>query len=72
MNNPTPIKWMGKTIEQEHILRYIDRENPFGEIVRVSNAGPRALIVTDCSCTDHLLVCQPDGEVVERIEEETA
>ena len=69
MNNPTPMKWMGKTIEQEHILRYIDRENPFGEIIRVSHAGARALIVTDSSCTDHLLVCLADGEVVERFEE---
>lgn len=73
MSNPTPLSWMGKTIEQEHILRFIDRENPFGEILCIRSAGARALVVTDCSCTDHLLVCDAEtGEVRERIEEESA
>lgn len=72
MRSPTPLKWMGKTIEQEHILRFIDRENPFGEILRISSAGARALWVTDSGCTDHLLVCDANGNVREKVEEESA
>ena len=64
MSNPTPLKWIGQTIAQEHILRYIDRENPFGEIIRISFPGPRSLVVTDCECTDHLLTCTADGSVL--------
>lgn len=37
MAHPTPLSWMGLTIQQNQILRYIDRENPFG---KSSASGP--------------------------------
>lgn len=72
MSKPTPMSWMGKTLEQEHILRYIDRENPYGEILRISAVNARMLLVTDCHCTDHLMVCKLDGMVEELCEEVSA
>ena len=63
-NHPTPIKWMGKNIWQEHLLRYIDRENPYGEIIAIQPFGLRGLIVTDGYCFDHVLKCQEDGTVI--------
>lgn len=68
-HHPTPICWMGKTVEQEHILRHLDRENPYGEILYIRNVGPRDLIVADSCCTEHYLVCLPNGKVIERIGE---
>lgn len=62
-NHPTPIKWMGQTIKQNQILRYIDRENPFGDIVAVKPSGPDRLTVTDVYCIDHTLICMGDGNV---------
>ena len=50
MAHPTPLSWMGHTVQQNQILRYIDRENPFGEILGVRFIGPSGLIVTDCYC----------------------
>lgn len=64
MSHPTPMKWMGRTLEQNQILRYIDRENPFGQIQAVKPNGPRGLIVTDAFCVDHRLSCRLDGEVI--------
>lgn len=72
MSKPTPMSWMGKTLEQEHILRYIDRENPFGEILRISAVNSRMLFVTDCHGTDHLMVCKRDGTVKELRKEGSA
>lgn len=63
MAHPTPLSWMGLTIQQNQILRYIDRENPFGEILCVRPNGPTGLIVTDRYCFDHRLVCRSDGSV---------
>ena len=68
-SGPTPLKWMGRTVEQEHILRWIDRENPFGEILCIQCCGPRELIVTDMSCFEHRLRCRADG-LVEAVGEE--
>ena len=63
MTHPTPLKWMGRTVQQNQILRYIDRENPFGEILCVRASGPDGLIVTDGCCVDHRLICRGDGTV---------
>ena len=63
MAHPTPLSWMGHTVQQNGILRYIDRENPFGEILGVRFIGPSGLIVTDCYCVDHWLICRSDGDV---------
>ena len=63
MAHPTPLSWMGHTVQQNQILRYIDRENPFGEILGVRFIGPSGLIVTDCYCVDHWLICRRDGSV---------
>ena len=63
MTHPTPLKWMGRTIQQNQILRYIDRENPFGEILCIRPVGRDTLIVTDGHCTDHRLTCLSDGTV---------
>ena len=62
-SKPTPINWMGNTVQQEHILRYIDRENPVGEIVNVEVFGKRGLTVTDVYGLSHTFICEPDGEV---------
>ena len=62
-SKPTPIKWMGNTLQQEHILRYIDRENPVGEIMNVEVFGKRGLTVTDAAGISHTFICEPDGEV---------
>lgn len=62
-SKPTPLKWMGNTVQQEHILRYIDRENPVGEILNVEVFGKRGLTVTDQSGLSHTFICEPDGEV---------
>lgn len=69
--NITPIEWMGNTVEQEHILRYIDRENPVGEISCVQEFGRRGLTVTDINCMEHTFVCEPDG-TVRRLGEEVS
>ena len=61
MAHPTPLSWMGHTVQQNQILRYIDRENPFGEILGVRFIGPSGLIVT--YCVDHWLICRSDGTV---------
>lgn len=59
----TPLKWMGQTVEQEHILRYIDRENPVGEIIGMTLFGKRGVTVTDVYCFDHTFICESDGSV---------
>ena len=63
MAHPTPLAWMGLTIQQNQILRYIDRENPFGEILCVRPNGSSSLIVTDTYGFDHWLICRSDGAV---------
>lgn len=63
MAHPTPLSWMGHTVQQNQILRYIDRENPFGEILCVRPNGPSGLIVTDAYGFDHWLICRSDGIV---------
>lgn len=63
MAHPTPLSWMGRTIQQNQILRYIDRENPFGEILCVRPSGPSGLVVTDTYGFDHWLICRRDGSV---------
>ncbi len=68
-NKPTPFQWMGNTVQQEHILRYIDRENPVGEIIGVEPFGKRGLTVRDTNHMDHTFVCQPDGTVTRLSEE---
>ena len=70
-SNPTPLEWMGKTVEQEHVLRYIDRENPVGEILCVSEFGKRGLTVTDGYGMEHTFLCDPDGSI-RRLGEEVA
>lgn len=59
----TPLEWMGNTVQQEHILRYLDRENPVGEIIGVEPFGKRGLTVRDAYCMDHTFLCEPDGRV---------
>lgn len=59
----TPLKWMGNTVQQEHVLRYIDRENPVGEIIGVEPFGKRGLTVRDVNHIDHTFICEPDGSV---------
>lgn len=71
-NHLTPIKWMGKNIYQEHILRYLDRENPVGEIVSIAPFGGCGLIVRDAYCVEHYFICQEDGTVRCLDEEEEA
>ena len=63
MAHPTPLSWMGHTVQQNQILRYIDRENPFGEILGVRFIGPSGLIVTDAYGFDRWLICRRDGSV---------
>lgn len=63
--HPTPIRWMGKTLAQEHILRYLDREDPYGQIMLVMDLGPDMLEVTDARMNGHLLRSFPDGSVAE-------
>ena len=62
-NATTFLEWMGQTVEQEHILRYIDRENPVGEIMGIKSFGKRGLTVTDVYCFEHTFLCEPDGSV---------
>lgn len=62
---PTPIRWMGRTLAQEHILRWLDRENPYGAIMLVMDRGPDMLEVADAAMTSHHLRCRPDGTVEE-------
>ena len=62
-NHPTPFKWMGKTLEQEHVLRYIDRENPVGEIIGMEYFGKRGVTVMDVYCMKHTFICEADGTV---------
>ena len=66
----TPFKWMGQTVEQEHVLRYIDRENPVGEIIGMKCFGKRGVTVTDVYCTvtdvycmEQTFICESDGSV---------
>ena len=59
----TPFEWMGNTVQQERILRYIDRENPVGEVVYVKEFGNRGLTVCDLNDLEHTFVCEPDGSV---------
>ena len=59
----TPFEWMGQTVQQEHVLRYIDRENPVGEIIGVKFFGKRGVTVTDEHCFDHTFICESDGSV---------
>ena len=59
----TPFKWMGQTVEQEHVLRYIDRENPVGEIIGMTYFGKRGVTVRDVYCMEHTFLCEPDGSV---------
>ncbi len=59
----TPLKWMGNTVQQEHILRYLDRENPVGEIIGIGPFGKRGLTVRDACCMDHTFICESDGSV---------
>lgn len=63
MTHPTPLEWMGRTIYHNQILRYIDRENPFGRVLCIRDIGPDSMIVTDWSGTDHRLTCLLDGTV---------
>ena len=63
MAHPTPLSWMGLTIQQNQILRYIDRENPFGEILCVRSNGPSGLVVTDPYGFDHWLICRRAASV---------
>lgn len=62
-SKPTPFKWMGNTVQQEHVLRYIDRENPVGEIVCVQEFGSRGLTLTDTNGLEHTFLCERDGSV---------
>ena len=68
-SKPTPFEWIGNTVQQEHILRYLDRENPVGEIIGVEPFGKRGLTVRDVNCLDHTFICQSDGSVVRLSEE---
>ena len=68
-NSVTPFKWMGNTVQQEHILRYLDRENPVGEIIGVEPFGKRGLTVRDVNHLDHTFICDQDGNV-RRLSEE--
>lgn len=63
--HPTPLRWMGKTLAQEHIMRWLDREDPYGQIMLVMDLGPDMLEVTDTAMTRHLLRSFPDGSVAE-------
>ena len=62
-NTITPLKWMEQTVEQEHILRYIDRENPVGEITGVKLFGKRFLTAIDVYGMEHTFICESDGSV---------
>lgn len=61
--HPTPLRWMGSTIRQNQCLRFLDRENPYGEIMAVKAFGSSGLTVTDAYCIEHTLVALPDGTV---------
>ena len=68
-SKPTPFEWIGNTVQQEHILRYLDRENPVGEIIGVEPFGKRGLTVRDIYHLDHTFICDSDGNV-RRLSEE--
>ena len=65
----TPFEWMGNTVQQEHILRYLDRENPVGKVSDLEPFGKRGLIVTDENDLRHAFICQPDGSIARLSEE---
>lgn len=61
----TRMDWIGCTLKHEHILRYLDRENPVGRVMQVTYKNRDAVVAVDCYGMPHTFVCWDDGRVTE-------
>lgn len=62
---PTPFAWQGKTLKQEHILRYLDRKNPIGRVMQVHYPNDDSVVAVDVYGFSHTFVGWEDGRVTE-------